>query len=77
MEKKNALRDQVTQCSGSQTFSPVSATITNDVPPYKSKELWIACAHNIACVYCHTCTYSFPKQNDDIFPKCQYKEIKS
>ena len=36
------LCDQVTQCSGSLTFSLVSATSTNDIPPHEAKELWIA-----------------------------------
>ena len=42
-----ALYGQVTQCSGSLTFSLVSTTSTNDVPLYKAKELWIA--HNRTC----------------------------
>ena len=38
--------DQVTQCSGSLTFSRlVSMTSTNGIPPYKEKELWITHDH--------------------------------
>ena len=33
------LCDQITQCSGSLTFSPVSATSTNDVPTIRGKRI--------------------------------------
>ena len=36
------LHDRVTQCSGSLTLR---ATSTNDVPPFETKELWIAHDH--------------------------------
>ena len=60
----HALRDQVTQCSGSLTFSTVSMTSTNDDCTTRGKKLWtytIPRVHNIAHMNCRTCTYFFPK----------------
>ena len=34
--------DHVTQSMGSVTFTDIHATSKNDIPPYKTKELWNA-----------------------------------
>ena len=41
-ELRPVICHKVAQCSGSLTFSLVSATSTNDIPPHEPKELWIA-----------------------------------